>query len=413
MKRRVIRLGVAGTLAALSVSAVGIPAHAADVQPAKPGTAVEATALPAVKTPAFVEAAGIPEVGGEVFISHGGGSVDAKVSYQWLRNGVPIPGDTGPVHKVGAADVGKRLSYRATFSQAGHKPVTLTSNSTAVVPAAFPAPIVTGTATPGSVLRGTQKEPWAMTVPVSVKYQWLRNGSPIPGATTLNYKLTKADLNALIVLRAQGVNGGKVVGSSYALPVKPSTLKPLTISPQPLNGDPRNPKWGPYTIGNAEAGDTLLLSTAVWKQAGATNSVQWLRSGAAIPGATGTTYTITSADVGSKVTAMITGSLKGYADTIVAADSFNPTVKAAPPAGSMPSITGKATVGSVLTATWKKNPTAALTWYRNYRPIPGATGKTYKLTAADKGALVSVATTVTVPGKTFPEYRYSPNVVVR
>ena len=110
---------------------------------------------------------------------------------------------------------------------------------------------------------------------------------------------------------------------------------------------------------------------------------------------------------------MITGSLKGYADTIVAAESFNSTVKAAPPAGSMPSITGKATVGSVLTATWAKNPKAAFTWYRNYRPIPGATVKTYKLTAADKGALIAVATTVTVPGKTFPEIKNSSNVLVR
>ena len=61
-----------------------------------------------------------------------------------------------------------------------------------------------------------------MTVPVTLKYQWLRNGSPISGATSLSYKLTKADLNALIVLRAQGVNGGKVLRISYALPVKPS-----------------------------------------------------------------------------------------------------------------------------------------------------------------------------------------------
>ena len=94
LKRKVIRLGVAGTLAALSVAAVGIPAQAADVQPAKPGIAVESAALPAANAPSFVEAAGLPEVGGEVFVSHGGGggSGEVKVGYQWLRNGVSDPG---------------------------------------------------------------------------------------------------------------------------------------------------------------------------------------------------------------------------------------------------------------------------------------------------------------------------------
>ncbi|SDL53573.1 hypothetical protein [Arthrobacter sp. ok362] len=418
MKRRIIRLGVAGTLAALAVSAVGIPAQAADTQPAKPGLTTEAASLPAASAPAYVELQGFPEVGGQVGISHGYGSNSGlngptKVSYQWLRNGVAIPGATGNVYKVGSADVGKKLSYRATFSETGRRSVTLTSNSSPVVPSASPAPIVTGTATVGNILRGTQKEPWAMTVPVTVKYQWLRNGSTIPGATSLSYKLTKTDLNALIVLRAQGVSGGKVVGSSYAMPVKPSTLKQLTISPQPIGSDPRDPKRGPYSIGLAQAGYPLILSNAVWKQAGAKNSIQWLRNGAAIPGATGTSYTLTAADVGSKVTAMITGSLKGYADTIVAVESFNSTIRTAPAAGSVPSIAGKATVGSVLTATYKKDPKAVFVWTRNYRAIAGATKATYKLTSGDKGALISVATRVTVPNTLFPEERYSFAVVPR
>jgi hypothetical protein len=40
----VIRLGAAGALTALAVSASGIPAQAADIQPVKPGIATEATA---------------------------------------------------------------------------------------------------------------------------------------------------------------------------------------------------------------------------------------------------------------------------------------------------------------------------------------------------------------------------------
>lgn len=413
MQRKVIRLGVAGTLAALAVSAVGIPAQAADIQPAKPGITTVAAALPAASAPASVELetyyAGVGRsIRTDYFIP--GGAV--RLAYQWLRNGVPIPGATDFRYVIQGADVGKKLSYRITFSEAGHRPVTRTSNSSDIIPPETPAPIVTGTATAGNILLGTQKEPWAMTVPVTMKYQWLRNGTPIPGATALNYKLTKADLDALIVLRAEGVNGGKVIASSYALPVKPSALKSLTISPQHLYGDPRYAKVGPYATGMPQTGDTIILSNAVWKQSGVKNSVQWLRNGAAIPGATGTIYKFTAADVGSMVTVMITGSLKGYADTIVAALSSDLHVAPAPAAGSMPTISGKAAVGSVLTATWNRDPKAKFSWYRNFVEIPGATEATYKLTAADKGALI-VAFAQTAPGKSPQASGHSLAVVPR
>ena len=90
LKRKIIRLGVAGTLAALAVSAVGIPAQAADVQPAKPGISTEATAAQPAAGVAVVE--GLTEVGRMLiagFTGPVGGGSDAP-KYQWMRNGVPI-----------------------------------------------------------------------------------------------------------------------------------------------------------------------------------------------------------------------------------------------------------------------------------------------------------------------------------
>lgn len=408
---KTIRLGAAGAIAALAVSAVGLPARAA--QPLAPAISIEAATLPQVQAPASVQLSGVPQVGMDLFISFRGGSPEMKVAYQWLRNGVTVKGATGFTYRPTAADVGKRISYRAVFSQAGRRSVTLVSPNSAVISASSPAPVVAGTGTPGSILRGTQKSSWAMAVPVAVKYQWLRNGVPIKGATSLTYKLTKTDLNTLIVLRAQGINSGKVLASSYSVPVKPSALKRLTVAPQPVFGVPGNPKLGPSIGGMPQAGDTLLLSPAGWKQAGAKTAIKWLRNGAVIPGATARAYKLTNADVGAKVTAIVTGSAKGYADTIVEAAWLDLQVQPAPTPGSMPVLSGNATAGSVLTAVWKQDPKATFTWFRNFRAIPGVTGSTYRTTSADKGAVIAAIATVDGSGAHYTEYKYTPAIVIR
>ncbi|WP_156367485.1 hypothetical protein [Arthrobacter sp. Leaf69] len=114
-------------------------------------------------------------------------------------------------------------------------------------------------------------------------------------------------------------------------------------------------------------------------------------------------YTLTPADLGSRVTVILTGSLKGYADTIMEAQTSGAAVLPTRPAASMPVVTGNAVVGSVLTATWKAAPKAATyTWFRNYMPIRGATAATYKLTAADKGSVIMAVAKVKVPGSSWP-----------
>jgi hypothetical protein len=122
---------------------------------------------------------------------------------------------------------------------------------------------------------------------------------------------------------------------------------------------------------------------------GTTFTYQWLRNGAAISGATKTSYTATTADVGASLSAQVTAKKTGFANFPDV--SNDAAVSTAPPIASTtdPSIPS-ATVGATVTAnpgTWN---TSGLTftyqWFRNaansdpdnaLSAIPGATSSTF------------------------------------
>ena len=72
--------------------------------------------------------------------------------------------------------------------------------------------------------------------------------------------------------------------------------------------------------------------------------------------------------------------------------------------GDTPTISGTPRVGNTLTAvlgSWSPAPvTLAIQWYRDGKKISGAGEATYLITAADRGAKLSVAVTGTKPGFT-------------
>jgi len=73
---------------------------------------------------------------------------DATASYQWLRDGAPIPGATGPAYSPVAADVGAHLSVRTDLSRQGYKPTTATTDATTAVHT-VPQVAVTAVGKPG------------------------------------------------------------------------------------------------------------------------------------------------------------------------------------------------------------------------------------------------------------------------
>ncbi len=67
----------------------------------------------------------------------------------------------------------------------------------------------------------------------------------------------------------------------------------------------------PQVSGAAKIGSTLTSTTGTWNTKGLTFSRQWLRSGAAIPGATAATYKVSGADVGKRLSVRVTATKAG------------------------------------------------------------------------------------------------------
>jgi hypothetical protein len=122
---------------------------------------------------------------------------------------------------------------------------------------------------------------------------------------------------------------------------------------------------------------------------------QWLRGTIAISGATGTTYTLGQADVGSSLCVRVSY-LDGGGTSESVTSAATATVTLSPPNGTgSVTISGKATQGQVLTATASLSDPDGLgtlnyQWLRNGSAITGATGQTYTSQQADVGSKMSV-----------------------
>ena len=160
----------------------------------------------------------------------------------------------------------------------------------------------------------------------------------------------------------------------------------------------------PSITGTAKVGYRLTAVNGTWSPIPSSYTYQWLRNGAAISGATSSTYTLTGAESGTAVSVRVTAKPNGYPPATVTSGS---TVSIAPGTflpETAPAIAGTAKVGYTLTAvngTWWPSATGyGYRWLRNASGIGGATAATYKPTAADVGAKLTVEVTVVRAGYT-------------
>jgi endoglucanase len=235
------------------------------------------------------------------------------VTYQWFRNGKMITGANKATYKITRVDSGAKLTVSVKAAKPGY--VTTKKTSAAVTLPKFfswtPAPTITGPTFVGYVLRA-HVDPWSPK-PSALTYQWLRNGTAIPGATGSSYKLTKADAGTKITVAVTGKRSG------YQPVTKVSAAKSIHRLYFGTAATPR-------ITGVLRVGEVQKVTVGTWSIKPDWYSYQWYRNGVAIPGATGSSYTLVSKDRGTIISIKVTGHKAGYYPLTVKGSKITPVL---------------------------------------------------------------------------------------
>jgi fibronectin type 3 domain-containing protein len=215
----------------------------------------------------------------------------------------------------------------------------------------------------------------------------------VTGDGPVSFALTTTNTNAISLDSREG-----------AANTAPQLVVETTTDLPPTNTAP------PTIAGTARDGQTLTADKGSWSGTEPiTYAYQWRRCDSAgnncsnIAGATGSSYALAPADVGSTIRVVVTGS--NNAGSSSATSAATAVVVAAPPANTaVPTIIGTAQDGQTLTAapgSWSGTPPFSFAYqWRRCDPvdaacedIAGATSSAYTLTESDVGWTIIVRVT--------------------
>jgi hypothetical protein len=321
---------------------------------------------------------------------------------------------TGNTYTPSAAEDGDTIQVIEKATNDGDTPASMTvadSNIVTVVPPAptnSSVPTVSGNPDQGGTLTAL---PGTWQNNPTYGYAWYDCTGAGPtcalsttSANSATYTVTSADTGAQIEVQVTGTNPG---GSAIAI----SALEPASVG-LPVNTTP------PSIGGTLQSGSTLTEHDGVWTNS-PTLARQWLRcSGGVctnITSATGTTYTLASADLGDTIEVVVTASnaavTAGGTVAPAATSAMTGTVVLPPPVNrNPPTISGDAQAGQTLTEKTGSWTGSSLTyteqWSRcdsdgnNCVPILSETGPglQYTVTDADVGGTLEVSETATNSG---------------
>ncbi|BDV31359.1 hypothetical protein [Microbacterium terricola] len=303
------------------------------------------------------------------------------IAYSWLIAAAVV--GTQPTFTPAPEQLGQSLSVTVSVSRDGFETAQATSAAATIGAAAFttaPAPLVSGAVRVASKLTAV---PGTWAPGATFTYAWKLDGTTAGTASTFTPASTARGKK--LTLSVTGTRPGytKVTKTTPAVTVGYGVFTAPT----------------PKISGTPVIGGTLKASVGTWSPAPSTVTYRWLRDGAAIKGATKSSYTLTAGDWKTKISVKVTGARTAWATksvvsaAVIAVKPFT-VVKA-------PTISGTTRVGSTLTAKvapWTPTATFTYQWKRAGVSIPGATKSTYKLVAADYRKAITVTVTGTRSG---------------
>ena len=377
--------------------------------------AVAGPNTPATGTPTITGTAQVGETltAGTTDISDADGLGNAAFTYQWLAGDVEINGATASTYTLVAANAGKTIRVRVSFTDGAGNNEMLTSAATGAVAAAPPppntpatgAPTITGTVRVGETLTaGTTDISDGDGLGSSVfAYQWLAGDAEINWATASTYTLVAANAGKTIRVRVSFTDGA---GNNEML--TSAATGAVAAAPPP----PNTPATGAPTItGTVRVGETLTAGTTdISDGDGLGSSVfayQWLAGDAEINWATASTYTLVAANAGKTIRVRVSFT-DGAGNNEMLTSAATGAVAAAPPppntpATGAPTITGTVRVGETLTAGTTDisdgdglgSSVFAYQWLAGDADINGATASTYTLADDDEGKTIRVRVSFT------------------
>lgn len=219
-------------------------------------------------------------------------------AYEWLLDGAKKAGATGFVYTVEAIDRGHKLSCAVTASNGEGGPKTASSSNFLKVPGIPPEPPLEGVKIAGEPPSfGTELKcmegSWLGAPTPTFTYQWLLNGTAIPGATSQAFTVGSADRGFMLSCRVTGTSSE---GTAVAL------------SPgERVRGLPPQSVEAPFITGGAQVGQTLTCQRGIWSGKPPPSFLyRWLRDGVPIASVGEAAYIVEPGDQGHLLSCSVT-----------------------------------------------------------------------------------------------------------
>ena len=406
--------GVQYTVRVIAVNDLGDsdPSEEAAGTPGEAGSPDPAQNTPATGAPTITGTAQVGETltADTTGIADADGLANVSYSYQWLSSrDTEIQDATASTYTLVAADEGKTIKVRVSFTDDAANNETLTSDATVAVAAEPPTRPkgLTGTVAHDAVSL-TWDDPGDATI---TGYKILRRDRALHGNGDFQVHVDDTGSAAAAYIDRDVSPEG-----SYVYRIKARNAAGLSGRSGHFRADTpsapaqNSPATGAPDIGGtARVGETLSADVSGIADSdglsGATFSYQWVandgNTDTDIAGATDSTYTLAASDEGSAIKVRVS-----FTDDAGYAETLSSAATAAVAAQNSPAIEGVVRVGETLTvdtsgiADELSGVTLSYQWVSNDgttdTDIAGATGSTYTLTASDEGKIIKVRVTFTL-----------------